>query len=171
MIKLVILDRDGVINVDSEAYIKSPDEWHPIEGSLEAIARLNDAGIQVAIATNQSGIARGYFTEQTLRHIHEKMESALMAYGGYIDQIFYCPHGPNDRCECRKPKPGLLKQALQYFSVLPNEACFVGDSPRDIEAAKSVGVRPIAVGHKKIISPDIEAYASLNEFVHHLLGK
>ena len=113
--KLIILDRDGVINHDSDAYIKSPDEWLPISGSLEAIARLSHAGYRIAVATNQSGVGRGYYSLATLANIHEKMNQAVRAAGGLIDVIFFCPHVPDEACECRKPKPGLFYQIAEYF--------------------------------------------------------
>lgn len=143
--KLIILDRDGVINEDSPLYIKSPDEWHPIKGSLEAIALLNQHGFKVAVATNQSGIARGMYNEATLKAIHEKMHQALKTVGGSIDSIFYCPHGPLENCDCRKPKPGLLQQIAKHYQIdLKNVAC-VGDSSRDLVAAKQAGATPILV--------------------------
>ena len=115
--KLIILDRDGVINHDSDDYIKSPDEWQPIDGSLEAIARLNHAGYTIAIASNQSGLARGYFDIEVLTAMHKKMDELLAKMGGRIDAIFYCPHGPDDACHCRKPKPGMLLDIGQRFNV------------------------------------------------------
>lgn len=136
---LIILDRDGVINYDSDAFIKTPAEWIPIPGSLEAIAKLNHAGHTVVVATNQSGIARGLYTESDLAAIHEKMRTQLAAVGGHIDGIFYCPHGPDDGCACRKPKPGLLLQIAAQFQVDWKEALSVGDAARDIAAAQSVG--------------------------------
>jgi D-glycero-D-manno-heptose 1,7-bisphosphate phosphatase len=143
--KLIILDRDGVINEDSPDFVKSPEEWRAIPGSLEAIALLNRANILVAIASNQSGIARGLFSEITLNAIHQKMAHALVAHQGYIDKIFYCPHGPNDHCECRKPKPGLLLQAMQHFNIAPEDTYFVGDSRRDIDAAIAAHCQPVLV--------------------------
>ncbi len=171
MLKLILLDRDGVINIDSDDYIKSPDEWHAILGSLEAISMLNKAGMKVAIASNQSGIARGYFTEETLHRIHEKMHYELAQHGGHIDKVFYCPHGPKDACDCRKPKPGLLFQAFQYFDIKPEQAYFIGDSQRDIEAAHAAGCSPIFVGKKIIAQTDILSYSNLLEFVKTFLGK
>ena len=116
-IEFIILDRDGVINEDSDAYIKSPDEWHPIPNSLEAIAQLNAHGYPVVVATNQSGVGRGYYSEQTLDLIHDKFRKALAAVGGHVDGIFVCPHHPDDGCSCRKPKPGLFLKIGQEFGV------------------------------------------------------
>lgn len=143
--RLVILDRDGVINIESEAYIKSPEEWHPIPGSLEAIARLHQAGHTVVVATNQSGLARGLFTEEALCAIHDKMHQAILACGGVLQEIFYCPHHPEDACECRKPKPGLLHAIEKKYPAQFAEALFVGDSLRDIEAARAAGCQPVLV--------------------------
>ena len=143
--KLVILDRDGVINHDSDKYIKSPDEFIPIPGSLEAIVRLNQAGYTVVVATNQSGIARGYFSEDTLQQIHAKLNHSLSQLGGKIDAIYYCPHGPDDHCECRKPKPGLLIQILQKYHTEVDNVPAIGDSLRDLQAALTMGAKPILV--------------------------
>jgi D-glycero-D-manno-heptose 1,7-bisphosphate phosphatase len=143
--KLVILDRDGVINYDSDDYIKSPEEFVPIPGSLQAIARLNQAGFTVVVATNQSGIARGYFSEATLKQIHAKLSTLLAQAGGKIEAIYYCPHGPQDHCDCRKPKPGLLNQILQNYPTDAASVPAIGDSLRDLEAALTVGARPILV--------------------------
>ncbi len=132
--KAVLLDRDGVINVDSEAYIKSPAEWYPIAGSLEAIAKLTQAGILVSIVTNQSGISRGYYDEMMLEAIHEKLLATVANLGGKIQKIYYCPHKPSDACQCRKPKPGLIQQALADLQLLANEVIMLGDSLTDLEA-------------------------------------
>jgi len=143
--KLVILDRDGVINHDSAAYIKSPEEWKPIPGSLEAIALLSQAGYRVLVATNQSGIGRGLFEMATLNAIHDKMHRALGLAGGRIDGIFYCPHAQDAGCNCRKPKPGLLEEIAHRFGVDLNGVPFIGDSLRDLQAAVAVGAQPILV--------------------------
>lgn len=143
--KLVILDRDGVINQDSDAFIKSPEEWIPIEGSLEAIARLNQAGILVAVASNQSGLARGLFGIETLNSIHNKMHDQLERVGGHLDGIFFCPHGPEDKCDCRKPRTGLYRQIADRFGIDLRDTPIIGDSLRDLEAGLSVGARPILV--------------------------
>jgi len=143
--KLVILDRDGVINVDSEHFIKSPDEWRPIGGSLEAIARLNHAGYRVVVATNQSGIGRGLFGITTLNAIHEKMHRALASAGGRLDAIFFCPHSADASCGCRKPEPGMLREIGQRFGIdLAGVPC-IGDGLRDLAAAAAVGAQPILV--------------------------
>ena len=144
-LKLIILDRDGVINEDSPEYIKSPQEWHAIPGSLEAIAQLNRAGYIVVVATNQSGIARGYFSSQTLDAIHAKMHKEIAEHGGKIDGIFICPHGPKDDCTCRKPKPGLLQQIGEHFKIPASQTLVIGDSIRDLEAAKAYGAEAILV--------------------------
>jgi len=142
---LVILDRDGVINHDSEHYIKSPQEWRPIVGSLEAIAQLNQANIRVAVATNQSGLARGLFTLDTLTAIHTSFQQQLQAVNGRIDHIAFCPHGPDDRCTCRKPQPGLVYQIEEQLQCSAKGQPFVGDSFRDLQAAESAGCQPILV--------------------------
>ncbi len=143
--RLVILDRDGVINEDSDAFIKSPEEWQPIAGSLEAIARLNRADYRVVVATNQSGIARGLFSLDTLNRIHEKMHRALADVGGHIDAIFFCPHGPDDGCACRKPKAGLFRDIETRMGTSLLNVPAVGDSLRDLQAAQRVGARPCLV--------------------------
>ncbi len=147
MKQLVILDRDGVINTDSPHYIKSPEEWHPIPGSLEAIARLNQAGFLVAVATNQSGVARGFYSLETLEKIHQKMQTECAQYGGTIEAIFFCAHGPEEGCDCRKPKPGLYHQIARHFNVDLKETAIpaIGDSLRDLEAAKASGCLPVLV--------------------------
>lgn len=141
----VILDRDGVINHDSDEYIKSPEEWLPIDGSPEAIAALNQAGYRVVVATNQSGIARGYFDVPTLDAIHEKMHSIVENAGGKIEAIFYCPHSPTDGCNCRKPLPGLLHQIEKQFSISVEGVPFIGDSLSDIACAKNAASMPLLV--------------------------
>jgi len=140
--KLVVLDRDGVINVDSDAFIKTPDEWVALPGSLEAIARLNQAGYRVAIATNQSGIGRGLFDMNALNAMHLKMHRAAAAVGGRIDAVFFCPHTSQDQCECRKPKPGMLKLIAERFEIDPEITPVVGDSLRDLQAGAALGFIP-----------------------------
>lgn len=143
--KLIILDRDGVINEDSDNYIRSAEEFIPLPGSLEAMARLHRAGYTIAIATNQSGIGRGYFDVDTLNQMHEKLTQLLSVHGGRIDGIFYCPHTPEDRCECRKPKPGLLLDIKIRFNTVMQDVPVVGDSLRDLQAARAVGGKPVLV--------------------------
>ena len=138
--QLVILDRDGVINEDSADYIRSPSDWQPIGGSIEAIADLHRAGIAIAVATNQSGIARGYFTRTTLYRIHAKLRRAVRRAGGDIECIAFCPHGPADECDCRKPKPGLILRILASLEVHASDALLVGDSARDLSAGAAAGV-------------------------------
>ncbi|OXR49059.1 D-glycero-beta-D-manno-heptose-1,7-bisphosphate 7-phosphatase [Pusillimonas sp. T2] len=137
--KLAIIDRDGVINHDSDAYIKSPDEWIPIPGSLEAIARLSQAGWRVVVATNQSGLARGLYSVETLNAIHAKLRYELAQVGGQVDAIFICPHGPDDGCECRKPKSGMFLDIAKRYDISMQNVPAVGDSWRDLQAAANVG--------------------------------
>ncbi|MDO9023149.1 D-glycero-beta-D-manno-heptose 1,7-bisphosphate 7-phosphatase [Zwartia sp.] len=140
--KLIILDRDGVINEDSPDYIKHPDEWHAIPGSLQAIARLHQAGWRVAIASNQSGLARGLFNISALTAIHQKLRKELAQLGGAIDSFFVCPHGPDDNCVCRKPLPGLFHDIAKRYDIDIKDVPAVGDSMRDIQAASIAGCRP-----------------------------
>ncbi len=177
--KLIILDRDGVINFDSDEYIKSPDEWVPIPRSLESIARLNRADYTVVVASNQSGIGRGLFDLSTLQQIHEKMAHELARAGGKIDAIFFCPHTPDDHCACRKPEPGLLLDVAKKFACDLTGVPAVGDSLRDIEAAQAVGARPVLVrtgkGDEVVKSGKLPAgvavYDDLAAFVDALLVK
>ena len=141
----VLLDRDGVINHDSDAFIKSPDEWLPIEGSLEAIALLNASGYQVIVVTNQSGIARGLFDEAMLEKIHAKMRRLVSEKGGHIAAIYYCPHGADSACDCRKPRVGLLKAFAADFNADLTTITVIGDSLRDLQAADAAGAKPILV--------------------------
>lgn len=143
--KLVILDRDGVINKDSNQFIKSPSEWLPIAGSLESIALLNQSGFRVAIATNQSGVSRGLFDMATLNAIHNKMHRELAAVGGRIDAIFFCPHAADDHCHCRKPDIGMIEEIGKRFSIELKGVPAVGDALRDLEAFANAGCQPILV--------------------------
>jgi len=144
-LKLVILDRDGVINHDSQHYIKSADEWRPIDGSLAAIASLNQAGYHTVVATNQSGVGRNLFDIDTLNAIHGKMNKELATAGGRIDAFFYCPHPAEANCECRKPRHGLFLQIAARFNVNLQGVPAIGDSLRDLQAAAAVGCRPMLV--------------------------
>ena len=145
MLKLLILDRDGVINYDSDAYIKSVAEWIPLPGSIEAIAQLSKAGWTVAIATNQSGIARGYYDIATLEAMHARLRALVAEQGGEVGLVVYCPHGPDEGCDCRKPKPGMLKIISEHYKVPLAGIWFVGDSLGDLEAAKAVDSQPVLV--------------------------
>jgi D-glycero-D-manno-heptose 1,7-bisphosphate phosphatase len=143
--KLAILDRDGVINYDSDLYIKSPAEWRPIPGSIEAIARLNQGGYRVAVATNQSGIGRGLFDMATFNAINDKMMEMVFRHGGRIDALFFCPHTAVEECNCRKPRTGMLDEiAARFHTDLKGVPC-VGDSLKDLQAAEAVGALPILV--------------------------
>lgn len=174
--KLVILDRDGVINRDSDQFIKSPDEWKPIPGSLEAIARLNQWGFRVLVATNQSGVGRGLFDMDMLNAIHEKMHRSVMLAGGRIDAVFFCPHAAEDKCDCRKPKPGLMRQIAARYNTDLTGVPAVGDSLRDLQAAVAVGAQPYLVltgkGEKTRSDPDLPAetliFPTLAAFAAHL---
>jgi D-glycero-D-manno-heptose 1,7-bisphosphate phosphatase len=143
--KVVILDRDGVINQDSDAFIKSEEEWLPIEGSIDAIAKLYQHGFKVFVATNQSGLGRGYFSETDLNAMHNKMTTLVEQAGGRIEGIFYCPHTPDNSCSCRKPLPGLLNQIEQQFDISLAGSAMVGDSLRDLQAGIAKGCTPLLV--------------------------
>jgi len=143
--RLIILDRDGVINHDSPDYIKSPEEWQALPGSLDAIAQLSHADYRVVIITNQSGIAQGMYTINTLNRIHQKMMDELQPLGGEINAIFFCPHGPDDNCACRKPKPGLFLELADRLKCNLKEVISVGDSMRDLLAARTAGAKPVLV--------------------------
>jgi D-glycero-D-manno-heptose 1,7-bisphosphate phosphatase len=144
-LKLAILDRDGVINHDSDQYIKSPAEWRPIPGSIEAIARLNQNGYRIAVATNQSGIGRGLFDMATLNAINDKMMELVFRQGGRIDALFFCPHTAVEDCNCRKPRTGMLEEIAARFHTELKDVPFVGDSLKDLQAAESVEAQPILV--------------------------
>ena len=175
--KLIILDRDGVINQDSDNFIKSPDEFIPLPGSLEAITKLHKAGYTVAVATNQSGIARGLYSLDTLQQMHDKLTSLLAKLGGKVDYIAYCPHGPNDNCDCRKPRPGMYHDIAKHFNTTLENIPIVGDSLRDLQAAQSVKARPYLVttgkGEQTIVKGEglegIPVYNDLAAVVNELL--
>lgn len=177
--KLVILDRDGVINVDSAKFIKSPSEWKPSLGSLEAIAKLNHTGYRVVVASNQSGVGRGLFDMGTLNAINEKMYRALAHVGGRIDALFYCPHAADSNCDCRKPKPGMLIDIGQRFNVDLAGVPSVGDALRDLQAAQAVGAQPILVltgkGKQTRTAADLPAntlvFDDLAEAVRHITAE
>lgn len=180
--KLVILDRDGTINADSDDFVKSPEEWQPLPGALEAIARLNQAGWHVAIASNQSGLGRGLFDLAALNAMHTKMIKALAALGGRIDAIFFCPHTPDDQCQCRKPLPGLFEQIGERFGVDLRGLPAVGDTLRDLQAGYVVGCEPHLVLTGKGASwrgrplpesfpPQTQVHEDLTAFALHLIAR
>lgn len=174
--KLIILDRDGTINHDSDEYIKSPEEFKPIKGSLEAIARLTQANFRIAVATNQSGIARGLFDTRTLFAIHDSLNRALSQVGGRIDAYFFCPHAADAGCKCRKPQPGMLVEVARRFNVAMEDVTMVGDAKRDLEAAAAAGARPVLVltgkGAKTSaeggLPPGTRVFADLSAFAQHV---
>ena len=177
--KLVILDRDGVINQDSDNFIKSPDEWKPIPGSLEAIARFSQAGYRVIVATNQSGVGRGLFDMSTLNSIHRKMHDAVFQTGGRIDAVFFCPHAAESNCGCRKPRTGMFVDISQRFNMSLAGVPSIGDSLRDLQASSAVGAQPLLVltgkGAKTKESGDLPLdtmiYEDLLDAAKHILGK
>ena len=179
----IILDRDGVINFDSPDYILSPEQWQPIPGSLEALARLAAADIPVTVASNQSALGRGMIDQATFEAIHTKMMHAIEQVGGAIVHIAYCPHGPEDDCNCRKPKPGLVLECLEKLGMTdsPEQALMIGDSLRDVQAAHAAGVPAwlVQTGYgnaakildkARQIDPSIEVFADLASAVDRLLG-
>ena len=163
--KLLILDRDGVINEDSDDFIKSADEWIPIPGSLEAIARFNRAGYSVVVVTNQSGIARGLYDLDTLHNMHQKMDLLLDEIGWHVDAVLYCPHLPKDKCSCRKPLPGMLHDVAMRYQISLSKVAMVGDSLRDVQAAMAAGAKPILVrtgkGERTLENASIEELAGV----------
>jgi len=176
--RFVLLDRDGVINHDSDEFIKSPEQWLPIEGSLEAIALFNEHGYKVVVITNQSGLARGLFDVATLEKIHAKMQRMAAEKGGKIDAIYFCPHGPDDDCNCRKPKPGLIKTFADDNKVNLSGVAFIGDSLRDLQAAQAAGASPMLVktgkGRKTLTENpnlDIPVFENLYDAAKHLTSR
>lgn len=179
--KLIILDRDGVINQDSDNYIKTVDEWIPIEGSIEAIAALHKHSYNIAVVTNQSGIARQYYSIETLHAMHNKLRQLLRQHNAKVDAIFYCPHGPDDQCTCRKPAIGLYTKVANLFNTELKGVITVGDSFRDLEAALQVGSKPVLVKTGKgertlankaleIEQKNIPVFDSLADFVSKTLN-
>jgi D-glycero-D-manno-heptose 1,7-bisphosphate phosphatase len=182
--KLIILDRDGTINEDRDDYVKSPDEWAPIPGSLEAIARLNHAGWHTVIATNQSGLGRGLFDMAALNAMHVKMNRLLAVLGGRIDAVFFCPHAPADACACRKPAPGLIELIGERYGVHLEEVPVVGDSLRDLQAGqacgcplhlvrtgKSAALDPIQIVQMREFVPEMHVHADLAAFAEALIRR
>jgi len=176
---LIILDRDGTINEDRDDYVKSPDDWVPIPGALEAIARLNHAGWHIVVASNQSGLGRGLFDMAALNAMHAKMNTLLAKVGGRIDAVFFCPHTPDDGCDCRKPLPGLFRQIGERYGVDLHQVPVVGDSLRDLEAGIAVGCKPHLVrtgkgattelGRIEQRVPGTVIHADLAAFAEHLI--
>ena len=173
---LIILDRDGIINQDSLEYIKSPDEFIVLPGSCDAIARLTAAGYRVAVATNQSGLSRGYYDDNQLARIHQKMKDLVQKAGGHIDYILHCPHMPDGGCSCRKPQPGMLLAISQHFGVSLSGVAFVGDRISDIQAAQAAGAQPIMVlstmtdQQGLLAYPQVPVFQSLAQYVDMLLA-
>ena len=175
--KLIILDRDGVINHDSDDYIKSPEEWQPIDGSLEAIARLYHDGYRIVVVSNQAGLAKGKFNIEALNAMHGKMHNLLAAYGGVIEAVFFCPHRPEDGCDCRKPKPGLYLEITKRLRIKLTGVFAVGDKLSDIQAATAAGAKPVLVrtGYGRAVEdsgsvPDgVPVFDDLAGFVDRLL--
>ena len=173
---IVVLDRDGVINVDSADYIKSAEEWQPLPGSIDAIAMVCKKGYQVYVATNQAGLARGLFSPLDLQQMHQKLESLVETAGGKIAGIFFCPHHPDDGCRCRKPNPGLLEQIAESANVSLTNRPFVGDSLKDIQAAVAIGAKPVLVRtgngrntEAKLDGLDVDVYDDLAAFARQLV--
>ena len=186
MTRLVILDRDGVINEDSDHYIRSAEQWLPIPGSIEAIVRLSQAGFTVLVATNQSGLSRGYFNQQQLDAMHDKLISLVVAQGGRIDGIYVCPHGPDDHCQCRKPATGLMEQIFRDYPAQPAKTWLVGDSLRDLQAGVGSGckvalvltgkgrkTRALLEAHPEQLATgdDVPVYNDLSSFAAQLLAE
>jgi D-glycero-D-manno-heptose 1,7-bisphosphate phosphatase len=175
---LILLDRDGVINFDDEGYISHPDKWTAIPGSLEAIARLNQAGKKVAVVSNQSGINRGLFTEQQLQTVHQKMRDELTRVGGHLDQIFYCPHRPDEHCNCRKPKTELLVRAQNQFKIAKDKMLIIGDAECDLLLGQAFGcdAHLVLTGHgqmtlsKQGTAPSFPVHQNLEAAVNFILG-
>jgi len=176
---LVILDRDGVINADSDDYIKSPEEWQALPGSLAAIAALNKLNIPVVVCTNQSGLARGFFDLDTLHAMHDKLQAELKLLHGHIDRIYFCPHHPDEHCSCRKPSPEMYLQAMQDFNVQPSRTVVIGDSLSDLQAAAAAGCHRVLVktgkGERTLAKLEskssVEVFSDLNAYVVSLNSK
>lgn len=178
--RLIVLDRDGVINAESADYVRDADEWHPLPGSLEAIARLHEAGYRIFVVTNQAGIGRGIMSEDAVLRVHARMRDAVEQAGGAIAGIEYCPHSPDDGCECRKPRPGMLRKLEQESGCSLHDVPFVGDKLSDIDAALAAGARPVLVltgyGEGTLArlrqagrADDVTVYPDLAAFVNELL--
>ncbi len=184
ILRLVILGRDGILNVYREDHVKAPEEWEPIPGALEAVARLNHAGWHVVVATNQSGIGRGMIDMASVNAVHQHMMQRLAEAGGRLDAVFFCPHTPEDDCDCRKPLPGLMKQIAQRYGIELRTVPMVGDTLRDLQAAHAAGCEPhlvrtgraAALNDKQVVEivqqvPMTEVHDDLGEFVDFLLER
>ena len=184
VVKLVILGRDGILNVFRDDHVKSPDEWEPIPGALEAVARLNHAGWHVVVATNQSGIGRGMIDMASVNAVHAYMLKCLMAVGGRVDAVFLCPHTPEDQCDCRKPQPGLMKEIGRRYGIDLRQVPMVADTLRDLLAAQAAGCEPhlvlsgraagldaAQVAHMVAQVPGTAVHDDLGAFVEHLLRR
>lgn len=183
MTKLIILDRDGVINEDSDNYVRSVNEWMPVPGSIRAIAELSKAGYTITVATNQSGLARGYFPESELTAMHNKMNALVEAEGGKIETILFCPHGPDDHCECRKPKSGMMLQLIAEHNASASETWVIGDSLRDLQAGLNAGCKAAlvktgkgertlkAIEEKEPQLKSVPLFNNLKEFSEQLLSE
>jgi len=182
--KLVILGRDGILNVYRDSHVTAPEEWHPIPGALEAVARLNHAGWHTVVATNQAGIGRGVVDMASVNAVHAHMNQKLMVQGGRIDAVFFCPHAPNDDCDCRKPKPGMMKEIGRRYGVDLVNVAMVGDTLRDLQAAAAAGCEPhlVRTGRAEKLDdaavqvmltqvPAAKAHASLAAFVEFMLAR
>jgi D-glycero-D-manno-heptose 1,7-bisphosphate phosphatase len=182
--RLVILGRDGILNIYREDHVKSPDEWEPIPNALEAVARLNHAGWHTVVATNQSGIGRGMIDMASINSVHQRMMQRLAEAGGRLDAVFFCPHTPEDDCDCRKPRPGLMKQIAQRYGIELRTVPMVADTLRDLQAAHAAGCEPhlvrtgraAALTDKQVVEivqqvPMTEVHDSLSEFVDFLLER
>ncbi len=164
-LKIVVVDRDGTLNELRDDHVKTPEEWQPIPGALEAVARLHQAGWHVVMATNQSGLGRGLFDMSTLNAIHQKMNEQLARVGGRIDAVFFCPHAPEDHCHCRKPLPGLFEDIAERLGVETTEMHAVGDSLRDLQAARNAGCKTHLVLSGRSAGLDEAGLARLHELV------
>ncbi|HEX6723236.1 MAG TPA: D-glycero-beta-D-manno-heptose 1,7-bisphosphate 7-phosphatase [Burkholderiaceae bacterium] len=182
--RLVILGRDGILNAYREDHVKAPDEWQPLPGALEAVARLNHAGWHTVVATNQAGIGRGMIDMASINAVHQHMMQRLHEVGGRLDAVFFCPHTPEDDCECRKPKPGLMKQIAQRYGIELRTVPMVADTLRDLQAARAAGCEPhlvrtgraAALTDRQVVEivqqvPTTEVHDSLGDFVDFLLER
>ena len=184
ILRLVILGRDGILNIYREDHVKSPDEWEPIPGALEAVARLNHAGWHTVVATNQAGIGRGMIDMASINTVHQRMMQRLAEVGGRVDAVFFCPHTPEDNCDCRKPKPGLMNQIVQRYGIEPKTVPMVVDTLRDLQAARAAGCEPhlvrtgraVALTDAQVVEivqqvPMTEVHDDLSDFVDFLLER